>query len=31
MRQIAGLHGGEAVAASRPDAASCFVITIPIR
>ena len=31
VRQIARLHGGEAVAASRPDAASRFVITIPIR
>jgi signal transduction histidine kinase len=31
VRQIARLHGGEAVATSRPDAASCFIITIPIR
>ena len=31
VRQIARLHGGEAVATSRPDAPSCFVITIPIR
>jgi signal transduction histidine kinase len=31
VRQIARLHGGEAVATSRPNAASCFVITIPIR
>jgi two-component system, OmpR family, sensor histidine kinase RstB len=31
VRQIARLHGGDAVAASRPDAPSCFVITIPIR
>jgi signal transduction histidine kinase len=31
VRQIARLHGGEAVATSRPGAPSCFVITIPIR
>jgi signal transduction histidine kinase len=31
VRQIARLHGGEAVATSRPDAASCFIITMPIR
>jgi signal transduction histidine kinase len=30
VRQIARLHGGDAVAASRPDGPSCFVITIPI-
>jgi signal transduction histidine kinase len=31
VRRIARLHGGEAKAESRPDAASCFVIKIPIR
>jgi signal transduction histidine kinase len=31
VRRIARLHGGEAAATSRPDAASCFIITIPIR
>jgi two-component system, OmpR family, sensor histidine kinase RstB len=31
VRQITRLHGGEAVATSRPGAPSCFVITIPIR
>jgi signal transduction histidine kinase len=31
VRRIARLHGGEASAGPRPDAASCFVIKIPIR
>jgi signal transduction histidine kinase len=31
VRRIARLHGGEAKAEPRPDAASCFVIKIPIR
>jgi signal transduction histidine kinase len=31
VRQIARLHGGEAAAASRPDAPSCILIKIPIR
>jgi signal transduction histidine kinase len=31
VRRIARLHGGEAKAEPRPDAASCFVIRIPIR
>ncbi len=30
VRQIARLHGGEAVAASQPDALCCFLIKIPI-
>jgi signal transduction histidine kinase len=30
VRQSARLHGGDAVAATRPDSPSCFVITIPI-
>jgi signal transduction histidine kinase len=30
VRQIARLHGGEAVATSRQDAPSCFLIKIPI-
>ncbi len=31
VRRIARIHGGEAKAEPRPDAASCFVIKIPIR
>ena len=31
VRQIARLHGGEAVATSQPDAPCCFLIKIPIR
>jgi signal transduction histidine kinase len=31
VRRIARLHGGEAKADPRPDAASCFVMQIPIR
>ncbi len=31
VRRIARLHGGEAKVEPRPDAASCFVIKIPIR
>ncbi len=31
VRQIARLHGGEATAAARPDAPSCFIIKIPLR
>ena len=30
VRQIARLHGGDAVAAARPDARSCIVIRLPI-
>jgi signal transduction histidine kinase len=29
VRQIARLHGGDAVAAARPDAKSCIVVTLP--
>jgi signal transduction histidine kinase len=29
VRQIARLHGGEAVATARPDAPSCIVVTLP--
>jgi two-component system, OmpR family, sensor histidine kinase RstB len=31
VRQIARLHGGDAVAAARADARSCIVITLPVR
>jgi len=31
VRQIARLHGGDAVATARPDARSCIVIQLPIR
>jgi signal transduction histidine kinase len=30
VRQIARLHGGEAVAAARPDAASCIRVRLPL-
>jgi len=30
VRQIARLHGGDAVATARPDARSCIVIQLPI-
>ena len=31
VRQIARLHGGDAVVAPRADAPSCFRVTLPIR
>jgi signal transduction histidine kinase len=31
VRQIARLHGGDAVATARPDATSCIVVTLPVR
>jgi signal transduction histidine kinase len=30
VRQIARLHGGDAVATARPDAKSCIVVTLPL-
>ena len=30
VRQIARLHGGEAVVAQRPDATACFRVTLPM-
>jgi signal transduction histidine kinase len=29
VRQIARLHGGDAVIGARPDAPSCFTVTLP--
>jgi signal transduction histidine kinase len=31
VRQIARLHGGDAVATARPDAASCIMVRLPLR
>jgi signal transduction histidine kinase len=31
VRQIARMHGGDAVVASRPEAPSCFRVTLPIK
>jgi signal transduction histidine kinase len=31
VRQIARLHGGDAVATARPDAASCILVRLPLR
>ena len=31
VRQIARLHGGDAIATARPDAASCIMVRLPLR